>query len=365
VASRGVSAGVGKCSADCFRSPCARFEFRIDSDSRTRGKMALDHQHTRHGLNVNFLVGLGTHKGGTTSFNALLIGVAAITRGMSEHFVHSEPKECHFLETARSVSSATLSTTYETYLNKCWQHRCSAEHNATAVCFEISPRYMFRPDTGFMLSLIPNVKVFALLRDPIARAWSGYLQYAVKDQPLPDFRTLVRAEMQAYPRCATQDAGMAGWPAVQSCVLTSLAYPSNEAFPALRANSSMVRNFGLPVCRGLYAPQLRHLRKSFREELYLMLSEVYFADPVPLLHDLIAWAAPSVVESISASQLQHLVQSAASSKNSRASMTAETMPNVMHTELRNFFMPFNVELRCDYPKHMKSPYATWLPDSCP
>ena len=315
-----------------------------------------------HRLNVTFLVGLGTHKGGTTSLNAVLTGVEAITSRMSERLVHSEPKECHFLEKPNGV--------IEAYLNACWQRRCSANHNSTAVCFEISPRYMLRSGVGAMLSLLPNVRAFALLRDPIARAWSGYLQYVMKDQPLPTFRTLVRAEMRAYQRCAAPDARVAEWLAVQSCVLTNLMHPSNKAFPALRANSSIVRHFGLPVCRGLYALQLRHLRKSFRGELHLMLSEMYFSDPVPLLHDLLAWAAPSVVGRVTTSELHLLARRAASSfRNSRASMAKEPLvlnvTDPLHSELHHFFVPFSAALRCDYPQLAKSPYATWLPDSCP
>ena len=321
--------------------------------------------------NITFFLGLGAHKGGTTSMNAVLTGVEAFTsKRIFTHLVHSEPKECHFLE--RQPKNFTL----RAYLDACWQGRCAAEHDATAVCFEIAPRYILQGTTGAMMSLLPNVKAFALLRDPIARSWSGYLQYAVKaaagkDEPLPNFRTLAPAEIQAYKRCA---ARAAEWPAVQSCVLTELTRPSITALVAVRANSSLVRNFGLPVCRGLYAPQLRHLRKSFRGDLKLMLSEIYFADPIPLLLDLLAWAVPSIAGRVSTSELQLLVSRAAANKrtrNSRASvgLLAAEPPlgaeDPLSSELHDFFAPFSVALRCDFPQLAKSSFAKWLPESCP
>jgi hypothetical protein len=121
---------------------------------------------------------------------------------------------------------------------------------------EASPYYLFHPAAPARVAeALPDVRLIALLRDPVARAHSHH-QLSVRDghEPL-GFEEALRAEPE---RLAGEDARLR----------TDRAYRSH----AHRHQSY--------AARGLYAEQLRRWHEHVSpERLLVVLSEELFADP--------------------------------------------------------------------------------------
>ena len=97
---------------------------------------------------------VGTQKGGTTYLYELL-------KRHPQVFL-AEPKEQHFfsLHWQRGVD---------------WYRRQFASAAESQICGEITPYYLFHPEAPARIqSLLPNVKLIVLLRDPVERALSQY-----------------------------------------------------------------------------------------------------------------------------------------------------------------------------------------------
>ena len=99
-------------------------------------------------------LGVGTQKGGTTYLYELL-------KRHPQVFL-AEPKEQHFfsLHWQRGAD---------------WYRRQFASAAESQICGEITPYYLFHPEAPARIqSLLPNVKLIVLLRDPVERALSQY-----------------------------------------------------------------------------------------------------------------------------------------------------------------------------------------------
>ena len=99
-------------------------------------------------------LGVGTQKGGTTYLYELL-------KRHPQVFL-AEPKEQHFfsLHWQRGVD---------------WYRKQFASAAESQICGEITPYYLFHPEAPARIqSLLPNVKLIVLLRDPVERALSQY-----------------------------------------------------------------------------------------------------------------------------------------------------------------------------------------------
>ena len=99
-------------------------------------------------------LGIGTQKGGTTYLYELL-------KRHPQVFL-AEPKEQHFfsLHWQRGAD---------------WYRRQFASAAESQICGEITPYYLFHPEVPARIqSLLPNVKLIVLLRDPVERALSQY-----------------------------------------------------------------------------------------------------------------------------------------------------------------------------------------------
>ncbi len=122
--------------------------------------------------------------------------------------------------------------------------------------FEASPLYLFNPlAPGRMFDLVPKVKIIALLRDPTERAISHYFhERRLGREPLPIYEALLEEERRLEP------------------VLASADYKSHAFI-----HYSYKR-------RGLYKEQLeRYLRYFSWQQLLVLSSEEFFADPVGTL----------------------------------------------------------------------------------
>ena len=99
-------------------------------------------------------LGIGTQKGGTTYLYELL-------KRHPQVFL-AEPKEQHFfsLHWQRGAD---------------WYGNQFASAKPDHLCGEITPYYLFHPEAPARIhSLLPNVKLIVLLRDPVERALSQY-----------------------------------------------------------------------------------------------------------------------------------------------------------------------------------------------
>ena len=99
-------------------------------------------------------LGVGTQKGGTTYLYELL-------KRHPQVFL-AEPKEQHFfsLHWQRGAD---------------WYRSQFASEQESQICGEITPYYLFHPEAPARIqSLLPNVKLIVLLRDPVERALSQY-----------------------------------------------------------------------------------------------------------------------------------------------------------------------------------------------
>ena len=99
-------------------------------------------------------LGVGTQKGGTTYLYELL-------KRHPQIFL-AEPKEQHFfsLHWQRGAD---------------WYGNQFASAAESQICGEITPYYLFHPEAPARIqSLLPNVKLIVLLRDPVERALSQY-----------------------------------------------------------------------------------------------------------------------------------------------------------------------------------------------
>jgi hypothetical protein len=121
---------------------------------------------------------------------------------------------------------------------------------------EASPYYLFHPAVpARVAAALPGVRLVALLRDPVARAYSQY-QLSVRDgHEQLGFEEALRAEAD---RLAGEEARL----------LADRAY---------RANAHRHQSY---ASRGLYAEQLRRWQEHVEpERLLVVASEELFADP--------------------------------------------------------------------------------------
>ena len=103
-------------------------------------------------------LGIGAAKSGTTMLDQLL-------REHPDVFLPEVLKEAHFFDRHFERGQG-------------WYEGLFAPAGSR-VCGEISPAYLYEPEVpGRIASLLPEVKLFAIVRDPVERAFSNY-KYAV------------------------------------------------------------------------------------------------------------------------------------------------------------------------------------------
>jgi hypothetical protein len=126
----------------------------------------------------------------------------------------------------------------------------------TPVTGESSPYYMFHPLAAQRIAAdLPNVRVIALLRDPVERAYSAHSHESGKGFEELGFEEALAAEAE---RIAGERERMLADPTYSSFDLQHHAY----------------------VKRGEYITQLRHLEKVLgRERMHVVDSEDFFTDP--------------------------------------------------------------------------------------
>lgn len=127
---------------------------------------------------------------------------------------------------------------------------------AAPVAFEASPYYMFHPLAPERIHRdLPGVKVLAMLRDPVARAYSAYLLRVGRGYETESFERALELE----------ESRLAG--EVERLVADAAYVSFNHRHFAYRA-------------RGQYAEQLERMEKLFgRERIHVVDSADFFANP--------------------------------------------------------------------------------------
>jgi len=196
-----------------------------------------------------------------------------------------------------------------------------------ALCGENSPYYLahpFVPERIF--ATLPDVRLVALLRDPTERAISHWNWRVNRGQEKRSFEEAADEELAALadlppggsgeiPTDAEPEGGLGG---------RSGAYARVGATPR-------VRRYQAYLARGIYLEQVRRWHAIFpREQLLLLVSEQYFADPEPSLARLWAHLDLPVVPTIDPVR---------NARKKKSEVRPETIDRV-----RDFFRPHNAAL---------------------
>lgn len=186
-------------------------------------------------LMPSFLI-IGSQKGGTTSLYRYLT--------QHPHVKSAFTKELHFFDTNFEKGSDW----YRSRFPLCTQDFITGE---------ASPSYIFHPQAPERIAeLTPSVKLIALLRNPVDRAYSHYKDNLRKKREDLSFEVAIEQEMERL------SGGM-------ERIL------DNEKY----TNGSNFRYSYLG--RGIYVDQLRKWFDLFSEEQFLILkSEDFYSDPV-------------------------------------------------------------------------------------
>jgi hypothetical protein len=191
----------------------------------------------------NFIV-IGAQKAGTTSLHAYL----------SEHpqVLPSATKEIHYFDLNYSKG--------EGWYRRRFLSLAETARSKRAISGEASPYYLFHPLVPSRIAeTVPSAKLIALLRDPVARAYSHYQHNLRKGREQSSFADAIAREM---------DAG---------------ASNEKEILASDAVRNSPHQDFSY-LARGRYAEQLERFFARFpREQILILRSEDLFEDPAAAL----------------------------------------------------------------------------------
>jgi hypothetical protein len=178
---------------------------------------------------------------------------------------------------------------------------------STAAVFEASGYYMFHPHAaGRIAERLPDVRVVAMVRDPVERAYSAYKHELARGFETETFERALELE---DARVAPELARMLADPGYQSAAYRHQAYRR----------------------RGHYAEQLqRFVDKLGREHVHVVESERFFGDPAGEFTRLLDFL-----------ELPRLLPASFDQFNARPGMPL-TPP--VEADLRNYFQPHDAAL---------------------
>jgi hypothetical protein len=189
---------------------------------------------------------IGAQRAGTTSLHRYLAqhpGVRTMLR----------TKGVHFFDTAYGRGMSWYASRFPTRLTAWWVAR---RHGVELRTGEASPYYLFHPHVPHRgAEHLPRVKLSALLRDPVGRAYSHYQHEVARGFETLSFEEAVEAEPV---RLAGETERMLADPGYHSFAHQHHSY----------------------LARGCYAEQLERWRARFDDRQLLVLSsERFFAEP--------------------------------------------------------------------------------------
>eukprot|EP00040_Diaphanoeca_grandis_P028298 m.163629 g.163629 ORF g.163629 m.163629 type:complete len:286 (-) comp31298_c0_seq7:172-1029(-) len=238
---------------------------------------------------------------------------------------------------------------------------------------EASPSYILLPHmAAFTNALFPKTKVLAIIREPVARSFSGYHQSLTaykRGNQEPEgrvdyvpFAIAIEPEIKIIRHCervfpdATIRFDKCIWPMFSALSLsTSLdeeTYVGPHEFEynaqPRRCTSAVLRKYSF-VIRGLYYYQLKAwIDELGPERVHVMLSEDYFKDPDAVVSDAVSFIANGKRE---------LRQSVVGGRNSVSH--GKVLLNETQQLLENVFRPYNA-LLIDLLQHHNIPTPQWL-----
>ncbi len=253
----------------------------------------------------DFLI-IGAQKGGTTSLYAYLV----------EHpdIATARRKEVHYFDQHYQHGPRWYQANFPTTLYKQLHETTRHQQFMTG---EASPEYLFYPRTAEKVSsLLPNVKLIALLRNPVERAYSQYRHnlrwgHEPKTLSFQDALTMEATRTESGRIQAEQDA-----------LYHNFAY-QRAAY----------------LARGLYAEQLKHwLRYYQHEQILLIKSEDFYQDPRATYEETLAFLGLPFVEPRSL-QKGYAIHNASKESDAPAKLDSNIRKNLLA-----YYEPHNAEL---------------------
>ncbi len=202
----------------------------------------------------DFLI-IGTQKGGTTSLYLYLnehpnIGGAVI-------------KEIHFFDKNYHLGLSWYRAQFPTPLRKLYTRDIRKQNY---IIGEASPNYIIHPHTPERIAkILPHVKLIALLRNPVERAYSQYRHNVARGYEQLSFADAIEAEEER-----TREE--------KEKVLSDEQY-----------NSTVFSRYSY-LARGIYVDQLKNWLNFFPEEQLLLLkSEELNSEPTEIFKQTLAF----------------------------------------------------------------------------
>lgn len=242
-------------------------------------------------LSPTYLI-IGTQKGGTTSLYRYLSGHPDIR----ESYV----KEVHFFD----LNFDRREPWYRAHFNL----RLPGMANANAISGDCTPYYMFHPHApSRVASLYPWMKIIAVLRNPVDRAYSHYMHNKRKGRESRSFEAAIAEERLIMPE-------------------------EIERLTADPRHDSMYHRHFSYLFRGIYIEQLLRWARYFPSDQILVIhSEDIFLSPQTVFSQMLRFLGlrDHCPDDFRAFNKQHY----------SSHMQGET-----RDELREFFHPFNMQL---------------------
>lgn len=254
-------------------------------------------------LMPDFLI-IGAQKGGTTSLYSYL----------TEHpnIISARMKEVHFFDQHFQKGAAWYRGHFPTILQKYYAERILED---TFITGEGSPEYLFYPHPAKKAAaLLPHVKLIALLRNPVDRAYSQYRHNIHWGHEKLSFEEALDLE-EERTRAGREKA------------LTDNNYHN---FAYQRAAY---------LARGIYADQLARWMNLFPpEQMLLIRSEDFYTDPASIYKQTLSFLGAPILEPKS------LQQGYKALNKSKDSDTPSKMDPAIRKRLIAYFEPHNERL---------------------
>jgi hypothetical protein len=206
---------------------------------------------------------------------ALIIG--AQKSGTSALF--SYLAQCPWLEASRQKELDFFGSDFLYNKGLAWYASNWREKATGALRFEASPLYLVsHPAAKRIAETLPNVKLIAVLRDPVERAYSSWRMYRAQLTADPDFYNRLRAERYSPAQCGRD--------------LPRSTREIHDFSAAVESEAECLRRGEYKQCSvldiGLYGPQLRRFLNFFpRKQLLVLDSQDLLERRVQTLHQVL------------------------------------------------------------------------------
>jgi hypothetical protein len=194
----------------------------------------------------SFLI-VGAQRGGTTTLHRALMQHPAILLPARFH------KEVHFFDKNYHKGTSWYRSRFPLQIRAT---RLSERLGVPIAAGESTPYYMFHPDVPRRIAtLLPDIKIIVLLRDPVERAYSQHAHEVANGFEIEPFERAIDLERE---RLAGEAEKLVSDPVYISFAHQHYSY----------------------LARGEYATQLAELSRRFqRENLLVLESQALFAEP--------------------------------------------------------------------------------------